>query len=96
MMPGRGHLRAVDDPPRDDTQHGGGGGNGGRYDVLAERVRLVELDIRDIKTRMETVATKSDIDKLKIWALVGGLIGAVAVIGWLVRLIMNSGAAPGG
>ena len=47
----------------------------------------LELDDREIKTFLKSVATKSDIDKLKIWALAGALAGSFAAILWLARLI---------
>ena len=39
------------------------------------------------------VAKKSDVDiaigKLKIWALAGCIIGTIAMIGWLFRLLVT-------
>ena len=48
------------------------------------RLRDLELDVREIKTRMENVATANDIDKLKLWAAGGALVGTLSIIGWLV------------
>ena len=63
------YPRAVgEDPPHADTA--GGGGNG-RYDQIAERLRLVELDVREIKTDLKHVATRA-------WVL-GGVLGAAGV-----------------
>ena len=69
-MSPRPYPRAVDDPPRQDPQSNGGNG-GGRYDELADRLRLVELDVREIKTDMKHVATRA-------WVL-GGVLGAAGV-----------------
>ena len=97
-------LRAVEDPDEPAPPPSPGGGNGGRYDRLDDRLRVVEGDVREIKTRLETVATKNDIDrlesKLKIW-LSGSTVTALAmVIGWLVfwivRLVSSAPATPPG
>ena len=67
-----------------------GGNGGGRFD---DRLRAVELDVREIKTMTKDVAKKSDVDiaigKLKIWALAGCIIGTIAMIGWLFRLLVT-------
>ena len=69
------------------------GGNGSRYDDLERRLRAVEEDIREITTRIENIATKQDIElaieRLKKWAIAGCAVGAAAVIGWLVFLIIR-------
>ena len=78
-----------------------GGGNGGNSDLDA-RLRAVELDVREIKTilageiktKLDQTATKRDIDRLKLWAAVGCLVGTIAVIGWLVRLLSTVPAPP--
>ena len=78
-----------------------GGGSGGTSDLDA-RLREVELDVReikttlsgDIKTKLEATATKRDIDRLKLWAAVGCLIGTIAVIGWFVPLLSTVPAPP--
>ena len=68
-----------------------GGTGGGRFD---DRLRAVELDVREVRTKMQDVATKSDVDiaigKLKIWALIGCVIGTIAVIGWLFKLLATT------
>ena len=77
------------------------GGSGGSGDVDA-RLRAVELDVREIKTRLageirtklDQTATKRDIDKLKLWAALGCLVGTIAVIGWLIRLLSTAPAPP--
>lgn len=61
-----------------------GNGGGGRFD---ERLRQVELDVREIKTDMKHVATRA-------WILAGvlggmGVAGAVgaAIAGALIKLV---------
>ena len=89
---------AVEDPGRDVAKDTGNGG--GRFDRLEERIRALEGDVREIKTRMENIATKSDVDiaiaKLKAWAMGGSLVGTVAVIGWLVFALVRALAVRGG
>ena len=48
----------------------------------------------EIKTKLEATATKRDIDRLKLWAAGGCLVGTIAVIGWLVRLLTTAAAPP--
>ena len=86
-------LRAVreNDAGREVTSPGNG--NGGRYDRLEERLRVVEGDIREIRTRIENVATKDDI-KLAIatmrnWALGGWAATSLVVIGWLIYALVR-------
>ena len=68
-----------------------GSGNGGN---LNDRLRQVEGDIREIKARIEKVATTDDIEiatgKVKVWALTGALVGTMAIIGWLVFFVVRS------
>ena len=86
------------DDPKGISSPGRGGGGG---DIDA-RLRAVELDVREIKTtlngeintKLDGAATKRDIDRLKLWALIGCLIGTIAVIGWLVRLLSTAPAPP--
>lgn len=73
----------MSDPiPFPDRQQRVDGGNGGGSND--RRLRDLELDVREIKTRMENVATANDIDKLKLWAAGGALVGTLSIIGWLV------------
>ena len=50
--------------------------------------------MREIKTRIESIATKSDVDiataKLQRWAMGGSLVGTIAVIGWLVFALVRA------
>jgi hypothetical protein len=83
----------VSDPipfPGPQRQVTGGNGDGRDFDA---RLRTVEGDVREIKTRMETVATKSDIKELassmKIWILSSSVVALVIVVGWLVTWIVR-------
>lgn len=53
------------------AEPGGGGGDG-----VDARLRAVEERLVRLETRMENMATKEDIQKLKIWVL-GGVLGSV-------------------
>lgn len=71
-----------------------GGGNGGSSD---ERLRALEGDVREIKTtlkKLDDFPTKAEITneiyKLKIWATMGALIGSIAIIGWLVKMLLKA------
>ncbi|MXY68098.1 MAG: hypothetical protein F4Y47_06005 [Acidobacteriia bacterium] len=64
-----------------------GGGNGSKFD---DRLRAVENRLTAIETMMENAATKTDIAGLKVWALGGALVGALAVLGWLVYWILRN------
>lgn len=82
--------------------HSGNGGNGGRFDRLQarldrfdERLRVVEGDLKRIDEKLGNCATKSDIDKLKIWALVGALVGMSGVLAWIFRFIAGAGDIAG-
>ena len=81
-----------------------GGGRSGDGGDLDARLRLVEGDLREFKTRMDTVATKSDIKDLaattksdikdlaatmKIWILSSTVVALVIVIGWLVTWVVR-------
>ena len=83
-IPFPGHRRRV-----------AGGNGGGPGD---ERIHAIELDVLEIRTRMENVATTNDIDRLKLWAAGGALAGTLAIIGWLVvwisRLLATASAPP--
>lgn len=75
----------TDPIPFPDRKQKVAGGNGGSSND--QRIRDIELDVREIKTRMENVATTNDIAKLKLWAAGGALVGTLAIIGWLVMWI---------
>ena len=61
------------------------GGNGGSSDE--DRIRELELDVREIKTRMEGLATKTDIATLRNWILGGVIAGLLAFIWWATRIL---------
>lgn len=71
---------------------------GGRDDSWDARLRAVEGDVREIKTRIAESATKTDIAHLKIWVL-GGVIttlgGIVTAFLWLVQPILRDLATIG-
>lgn len=75
--------------PRREGQVSGGGD--GPYDKLDDRLRAVEIEVGGIKVTLRDVATKKDVtiasDKLKIWALIGALIGAFSAVGWFIRIL---------
>ena len=51
------------------------------------RLRAVELDVREIQTRLQACATKADIDRLdstlRIWLLSGAVSALLLIVGWL-------------
>ena len=56
-------LRAVPDPPGSESSGKGGGGNG--FDSRITR----------LETHLQYLATKEDIEKLKVWWLIGIISG---------------------
>ena len=60
--------------PKDESSGGGGG------DGVDARLRAVEERLARLETRMESIATKEDIQTLKIWVLGGALSSVVAAI----------------
>ena len=65
--------------PKDES--GGGGGSG-----VDARLRAVEDRLARLETRMDYMATKEDIQKLKNWVL-GGVLGSVVVAISIVLLV---------
>lgn len=65
-------------PFRPNPGNAGPGGGGG--DGVDARLRAVEDRLARLETRMEYMATKEDIQKLKIWVLGGVLSSVVAAI----------------
>ena len=65
----------------------GGGGNGGKFD---DRLRDVENRLTAVETLLRNTATKTDIERLRVWALGGALVGALAVLSWLVYWILRN------
>lgn len=61
--------------PKDEP--GGGAGGGAGVDAL---LRAVEERLARLETRMDYMATKEDIENLKIWILGGALGSVVAAI----------------
>ena len=66
--------------------------DGGGNDSWEPRLRAVEGEVREIRTRMENSATKTDIAHLKIWVL-GGVIttlgGILTGFLWLIQPILK-------
>ena len=63
------------------------------------RIRELELDVREIKTRMEGLATKTDIATLRNWVLGGVIAGLLAFIWWATRIlaiVADGNVNPGG
>lgn len=56
------------------NEPGGGGGDG-----VDARLRAVEERLARLETRMEYMATKEDIQKLRIWVL-GGALGIALLL----------------
>ena len=52
-------------------QDGGGNGHG-------QRLRTLEIEVTKIATKMESVATREEVLKLKLWIL-GGVIGGMVI-----------------
>lgn len=73
--------------PLSDQNLSAGSGNGGKFD---DRLRAVENRLTAIETKMENVATKTDIERLRVWALGGALVGVLAVVSWLVYWILRN------
>ena len=76
--------------PRAERRVEGGVGYGRGIDA---RLRAVEGDIREIRTQMESVATKADIGELsssmKVWILSSTVAALALVVGWLVFWIVR-------
>ena len=73
------------------------GGNGGSSNE--DRIRELELDVREIKTRMEGLATKTDIATLRNWILGGVTAGLLAFIWWgtrILAIVAGGNITPGG
>lgn len=65
-----------------------GNGNGGKFD---DRLRTVETAVAKIETKMENVATREDVLKVRLWVVggvVGGILTAVAFALAAFRLFM--------
>ena len=77
------HLRPVEqeDPPATERSHGGNGHNGGGRGS-EDRLRNVEIQLAEIRTKLDTqldhLATKNELTTLKVWVL-GGVLGGMAI-----------------
>ena len=81
-------------PPNNVVPIGTGGGepprNGGRIDRIEATLNEVDKRLIVVESKLPELATKRDIDKLKIWALLGALGGSFAAIIWLARLLIQA------
>lgn len=50
-----------------------GNGDGGKFD---DRLRAVEIAVATIEAKMENVATREDVLKVRLW-VVGGVVGGI-------------------
>lgn len=50
-----------------------GNGDGGKFD---DRLRAVEMAVAKIEAKMENVATREDILRVRLW-VVGGVVGGI-------------------
>ena len=77
------HLRPVEqeDPPATERSHGGNGHNGGGRGS-EDRLRNVEIQLAEIRTKLDTqlnhLATKNELTTLKVWVL-SGVLGGMAI-----------------
>ena len=72
------------------TLGGDGGGNGSRYDRLLERIHRVENTVARIDTRLESTATKADLNELQSSMLkwfIATLIAAIAAVAAVVAVL---------
>ncbi len=84
-MTAESRLRLVGETKREVSSTGNG--NGGRYDRLDERLRVVEGDLREVKADMKHVATKADVSNLRNWMLGGVITGLLAFIWFALRIV---------
>ena len=77
------HLSVVPDPP---SQAGSSGGSGGGTEA---RLAAVEAQVAALNVRAEYLATKEDIQKLKVWVLSGVIFSAIAVISAIATFIIR-------
>lgn len=68
----------IHDVPKDEP---GGGGDG-----VDARLRAVEERLARLETRMDYMATKEDIQKLKIWVLGGALGSGIPIVLLVVKV----------
>lgn len=81
-----------------DPEGSGGSGRGGREDGIEARLKALETrveylatrgDVAEIKGRLESFATKEDIQKVKVWVLsgvLGGMVLAATLAVGIVKL----------
>ena len=77
-------VQGTSEPPAPSAS-GGGNGNGTEL-----RLRVVEDRLTKLETHMEYVATKKDIESIKVWVL-GSVLGAIPVTVGLIKILFFSG-----
>ena len=80
--------------PYGDRPTGTGNGNGHRHDRLLERIHNVETSVAKIDARLESMATKADLNELQstmlkwfIVTLLAAIAAVAAVVGALVTVL---------
>ena len=69
---------------------GDGGGSGSRYDGLLERIHHIEITVAKIDARLESAATKADLNELQSSMLkwfIATLIAAIAAVATVVSVL---------
>ena len=83
------HLQSVPTPPVSATSGGGNGnGHGPRWSELDARLREVEKSVGEIKVEISHLATRKDIESMKVdfikWA-VGTVVAVIASSIWVIN-----------
>ena len=93
---GPGTTRAGE--PYGQRPTGTGNGNGNRYDRLLERIHSVETIVAKIDARLDSTATKADLNELQStmlkWFIVT-LLAAIAAVAAVVSVFFQAGAPNG-
>lgn len=86
-------LRSVEqeDPPATERRHGGNGHNGGSRGS-EDRLRNAEIQLAEIKTKLDTqlnhLATKNELTNVKVWVLCG-VLGGMGIAAGIAMAIAN-------
>ena len=84
------HLQSVPTPPVSATSGGGNGnGHGPRWSELDARLREVEKSVGEIKVEIRHLATREDIESMKVsflkWVITTLITTLIAVVAALVK-----------